>query len=90
MVAKKIALPDTYATYDILKPILAKQGYELRSMDVQKVRLLDVFVVAPFLFYVGTRKELSQTLRLGVIVLGAATLIYNGKNYLNALQDKAI
>jgi hypothetical protein len=59
-------------------------------MDVQNIRLLDVFVVAPFLFYVGTRKELSQTLRLGVIVLATATLIYNGKNYLNALQDKAI
>lgn len=84
---KKIALPDSYATYDVLKKILAKQGYELRTMDVQKVRLLDVFVVAPFLFYVGTRKELSQTLRLGVIALGVATLIYNGINYINALQD---
>jgi len=59
-------------------------------MDVQKVRLLDVFVVAPFLFYVGTRKELPQTLRLGVIVLATATLIYNGKNYLDALQDKSV
>jgi len=90
MSVNKIALPDTYSSYETLKPILAKQGYELRSMDVQKVRLLDVFVVAPFLFYVGTRKELSQTLRLGVIVLGAATLIYNGINYLDALQDKKI
>lgn len=87
---KQIALPDTYASYNALKPILAKQGYELRSMDVQKVRLLDVFVVAPFLFYVGTRKELPQTIRLGVIVLAAATLIYNGKNYLDAVQDKKI
>jgi hypothetical protein len=87
MEVKQIALPDSYATYDILKPILAKQGYELRTMDVQSVRLLDVFVVAPFLFYVGTRKELPQTLRLGLIVLAAATLIYNGKNYLSALQD---
>jgi hypothetical protein len=59
-------------------------------MDVQNIRLLDVFVVAPFLFYVGTRKELSQTLRLGVIVLAMATLIYNGKNYINALQDKMV
>jgi hypothetical protein len=87
MEVKQIALPDSYATYDILKPILAKQGYELRNMDVQSVRILDVFVVAPFLFYVGTRKELPQTLRLGLIVLAAATLIYNGKNYLSALQD---
>jgi hypothetical protein len=59
-------------------------------MNVQQVRLLDVFVVAPFLFYVGTRKELPQTLRIGLNVLAAATLIYNGKNYLDALQDKTV
>ncbi len=59
-------------------------------MDVQKVRLLDVFVVAPFLFYVGTRKGLPQTLRFGVVALGVATLLYNGKNYLDALQDKKV
>jgi hypothetical protein len=59
-------------------------------MDVQKVRLLDVFVVAPFLFYVGTRKELPQTLRLGVVALGVATLLYNGKNYLDAIQNKKV
>lgn len=52
---------------------------------VQQVRLLDVFVVAPFLFYVGSRKELPQPIRFGVIALGLATLLYNGKNYINAL-----
>jgi hypothetical protein len=57
---------------------------------VQQVRLLDVFVVAPFLFYVGTRKELPQALRIGLFALGAATLIYNGKNYINALQNKSV
>lgn len=59
-------------------------------MNVQQVRLLDVFVVAPFLFYVGTRRELPQTLRLGLTVLAAATLFYNGKNYLDAVQDKKL
>ena len=59
-------------------------------IGVQQVRLLDVFVVAPFLFYVGTRRELPQTLRFGLIALGAATLIYNGKNYLDAVQDKKL
>lgn len=60
------------------------------NQSVQQVRLLDVFVVAPFLFYVGTRKELPQALRIGLIALGAATLIYNGKNYINALQNKSV
>lgn len=57
-------------------------------MNVQNIRLLDVFVVAPFLIYVGTRGQISQTLRIGVVALGVATLLYNGKNYLDALQDK--
>lgn len=59
-------------------------------MDVQKVRLLDVFVVAPFLFYVGTRKELPFSIRYGLYGLAIATLVYNGKNYLDALQDKKL
>lgn len=59
-------------------------------MNVQTVRLLDVFVVTPFLLYVGTRKELPKHLRIGVVALGVATFLYNGKNYLDALQDKKL
>jgi hypothetical protein len=59
-------------------------------MNVQHIRLLDVLVVAPFLFYVGTRKELSQPIRFGVVALGVATLLYNGKRYLDGVQDKTI
>lgn len=59
-------------------------------MNVQTVRLLDVFVVTPFLLYVGTRKELPKHLRTGVVALAVATFLYNGKNYLDALQDKKL
>jgi hypothetical protein len=59
-------------------------------INVQQVRLLDVFVVAPFLFYVGMQKELSKNVRIGINLLAIATLIYNGKNYINAIQDKKI
>jgi hypothetical protein len=56
-------------------------------MNVQQVRLLDVFLVAPFLFYVGAQEGLSKNVRIGLNFLALATLIYNGKNYINAIQD---
>jgi hypothetical protein len=51
-------------------------------ISVQQVRLLDVFVVAPFCFYVAAQKSLSTPIRIGLVVLGASTLFYNLNNYL--------
>ena len=51
-------------------------------LTIQQVRLIDVFVVAPFCFYVASQKSLSTTLRAGLVVLGSATLLFNANNYL--------
>lgn len=89
----KIALPDTYASFESLQEVLNMQGYEISKttkvagLDVQHVRILDVVVVAPFLIYVGMRKELPQTIRAMLIGLGIATLLYNGINYLKNRQS---
>ena len=48
----------------------------------QMVRLADVFFIAPVLIYAGTFKTLPTWLRVSLIGLGAATAIYNGKNFL--------
>lgn len=86
---EKIALPDTYATFEALKPILEKQGYELSKttkimgFGVQDVRLMDVFLIAPFLIFVGVNyKTLPPAIRATLVSLGAVTLLYNGFNYL--------
>jgi hypothetical protein len=85
---KKVALPDAYASYDSLKKILDNQGIEINKRDnlfglnVQDIRLIDVFVLGPFLMYVGMKKELSLPIRLTLLGFGAATIIYNGNNYL--------
>jgi|694.fasta_scaffold01175_21 hypothetical protein len=55
-------------------------------LTVQQVRLLDVFLVAPFCFYVATYKTLPTPVRAGLVVLGAATLIFNGNNYLKNIN----
>ena len=51
-------------------------------LTIQQVRLLDVFVVAPFCFYVASHKSLSTPIRAGLVVLGASTLLFNANNYL--------
>ncbi len=47
----------------------------------QNVRLLDLFIVAPFLFYAGS-KETNKNIKNGLYLLATLTLIYNGVNYL--------
>jgi hypothetical protein len=85
---KQIALPDSYASFESLKKILDNQGIEINRRDnlmglnVQDIRLIDVFVIGPFLMYVGMKKELSLPVRLTLLGFGAATIIYNGSNYL--------
>ena len=49
----------------------------------QNIRLLDVFFIAPFLFYVGAKaKGITQMERYIVYAIAVTTLIYNGRNYL--------
>lgn len=51
-------------------------------LTIQQVRLIDVFVVAPFCFYVAFQKNISKPVKAGLLLLGFSTLIYNGNNYL--------
>jgi hypothetical protein len=84
----KIALPDSYASYESLKDILDKQGYSIyktpkvAGLTAQDVRLIDVVLIAPFLIYVSLRKELPNPIRITLFGLGVATLLYNGYNYI--------
>ena len=85
---KQIALPDSYANYDNLKKILENQGIEINrrsnivGLNVQDIRLIDVFIIAPFLLYVSSKKELSPMVRLTLFTFGSLTILYNANNYL--------
>jgi hypothetical protein len=49
----------------------------------QTIRFLDVFIIAPFLFYIGYKaKGLQKWEITGLYILALATLVYNGRNYL--------
>tara|TARA_R110002074_G_scaffold371011_2_gene546027 strand:+ start:1734 stop:1964 length:231 start_codon:yes stop_codon:yes gene_type:complete len=55
----------------------------------QSIRLVDVFLIAPFLFYIGYKsKGLKKVERGMVYLIAAATLYYNGKNYLINKKSK--
>ena len=48
----------------------------------QSVRLLDVFVLAPYLIYLAQKKELTKLDKQMLIIIAGATIVYNGRNYI--------
>ena len=57
-------------------------------MKTQQVRLIDVFLLGPFLIWTGTRARTS-TERTVLILSGAATVLYNWRNYA-ALESRKV
>lgn len=54
----------------------------MKDKSVQYVRLVDCFVIAPFLFYVANREK-NTYIKIGLYIVAAGTFFYNGYNYLN-------
>jgi len=49
----------------------------------QAVRVLDIFLVTPFLLYVGYKATgLKDWERLGIYTIAITTILYNSRNYL--------
>lgn len=44
----------------------------------QAIRVLDVLVVAPVLIYMGVTGNINRNLKIFLIVLGIASILYNG------------
>jgi len=54
----------------------------LENKNTQAVRLVDVFIIGPILIYASTFKTLPSYLRIALLLIGVATIIYNGNNYI--------
>ena len=57
---------------------------QLKVTDVskgQKIRMLDVLFIGPVMIYASQTAKLNKFERNILLVLGIATIIYNGKNY---------
>jgi hypothetical protein len=55
---------------------------EVKKDNTQAIRLVDVFVIGPLLIYASTFKTLPSYLRIALLLIGVATIIYNGNNYI--------
>jgi hypothetical protein len=53
------------------------------GMTKQQVRLVDIFIICPFLFWASS-KSASKTIKYGLFAIATSTLIYNGYNYIKA------
>lgn len=47
----------------------------------QLLRLIDVFVLGPFMIYAAMQKDPPALLRAGLAIAGVATILYNARNY---------
>ena len=52
----------------------------------QIIRVIDVFVLGPFLIYVSTIKTLPKHIRVILLLIGVLTIIYNGNNYIKTIK----
>lgn len=48
----------------------------------QTIRLIDIFVLAPAMVYVGVSGKVPRWMRVFAVLGGFATVYYNGVNYL--------
>lgn len=57
-------------------------------LPVQKVRLIDVFIIAPFLIWLSFNKNLGKGVQYILLFLGVMTLAYNATRYLLYKEDE--
>lgn len=60
----------------------------LELQKSQAIRLADVFLIAPYLLYVSSKRELSEFDRNIIFGIGVATLVYNAFNYFENYKNK--
>lgn len=68
---------------------IAPNGQKFTSEEVyhtQLIRIADVFLIGPILIYASTFKTLPTYMRAVLFVIGIATILYNGNNYIKEIK----
>ena len=52
----------------------------------QRVRLIDVFIIAPYLIFISQKKTINNIDQQFLLITGIAALFYNLNNYLENLD----
>lgn len=50
---------------------------------LQIIRLADIFVLGPVMIFAGLQSTPSPFVRQALVVIGLATVIFNGANFIN-------
>lgn len=65
----------------------------LRNPDqvkAQPIRLVDVFILGPFMIWSGMNaKTIPKWAQVGLVIAGTATIVYNGSNFLQLAKGNA-
>ena len=63
--------------------IVARETLEPSTGEVkaQGVRLADIFVFGPLMLYAGLGRDPPQWVKIGMLLMGAGTIIYNAVNW---------
>lgn len=71
---------------------LAGLGIDAQAADVtvQHGRIAEMLVFGPMMLYAGLGRATPRWVRVGMIIIGAGTIIYNLVNYLEAERLKRI
>ena len=56
-------------------------------MKTQTIRLLDVFVLGPFMIWAATQLR-NENARVAMLAAGVGTIVYNWENYKVAEREK--
>ncbi len=54
---------------------------------IQIIRLIDVFYVGIFLIFVAINYALPRSIKIQLIILGIATILYNGYHFIKSYQN---
>lgn len=65
-----------------------RSGFETVHEKFQSIRALDVVGLGPLMITAGTVGLVSRTARFILIAAGAATMTFNGRNFVRNLKTK--
>ena len=70
----------------------ARQAIEVAQGEVkaQGVRLADIFVFGPLMLYAGLGKDTPQWLKLGMVIIGGGTIVYNLVNFMEIAKRNGL
>jgi len=79
-------LVSTFALFAIFKDDKSDKDWSMEKS--QTVRLVDVFLIGPYLIFISQKKGLNNIDKQFLLVTGIATIFYNLSNYLERREVK--